>query len=64
MTKFEQIGVNRQYDSASKYESDRNYNISCNICCSRGMHLNCDSCAISVAHSLTIATFNKGGECT
>lgn len=62
MTKFEQTGVNRQYESASKYESNRNYRISCSICCMRGMHLDCDKCAISVAHDLVIATFEKGGE--
>ena len=59
MTKFETIGTQRQYDSASKYEADRNYRISCNICCSRGMKLDCDRCAIEVAHSLVVATFDN-----
>ena len=62
MCKFETIGVERQYESASKYEADRNFRISCNICCNRGIHLSCDKCAIEVAHSLMVATFEKGGE--
>lgn len=62
MCKFENIGAERQYESASKYEADRNFRISCNICCSRGMHLSCDHCAIAVAHELVVATFEKGGE--
>lgn len=61
-TKFETIGAERQYESASKHEADRNFRISCNICCSRGMAINCDTCAIEVAHSLVVATFNKDGE--
>lgn len=58
-TKFETIGVERQYESASKHEANRNFHISCNICCNRGMHLSCDKCAIEVAHSLVIATFDE-----
>ena len=62
MCKFETIGAERQYESASKYEADRNFKISCNICCHRGMKLDCDHCGIAVAHSLMVATFEKGGE--
>ena len=62
MCKFETIGAEKQYESASKYEANRNFKISCDICCHRGMKLDCDHCAIAVAHSLVIATFEKGGE--
>ena len=50
MCKFENIGVQRQYESADKRESDRNFHISCNICCTHGLHINCEKCAIAVAH--------------
>lgn len=59
MCKFETIGTERQYESASKYEADRNFRISCTICCTRGMHICCDKCAIAVAHDLMTATFDK-----
>lgn len=62
MTKFESIGVERQYASASKYEADKNMKISCDCCCHKGMRIDCDRCAISFAHSLVVATFEKGGE--
>ncbi len=59
MCKFETIGAERQYESASKYEADRNFRISCNICCSRGMKINCDQCAIAVAHELVVSTYGN-----
>lgn len=57
MTKFEQIGVERQYDSVTAEESNRNYLISCNICCRRGLHIECDRCAIAVAHEAVQVAF-------
>lgn len=59
MCKFEQIGAERQYESYSKYEADKNFRISCHICCTRGMKINCEHCAIEVAHSLMVATFER-----
>lgn len=59
MCKFETIGVERQYSSVTREDANRNFRISCNICCSRGMHLECDRCAINVAHDLMIATYNN-----
>lgn len=64
MTKFETIGANYQYDSYSVYEANRNFKNSCRACCNRGIQLDCDRCAISVAHDLVLATFEelKGGK--
>ena len=59
MNKFENIGVERQYESINKAEADRNFRISCNICCNRGMHLDCDHCAIAVAHEATVIAFEE-----
>lgn len=59
MTKFEQIGVERQYQSADKYESDRNFRISCSICCRKGLHIDCDRCAIAVAHEAVQVVFGE-----
>lgn len=59
MTKFEQIGVNRQYDSDSKHEATRAFNRSCEVCCNKGMHITCEKCSIAYVHSLVIATFEE-----
>lgn len=59
MNKFENIGVERQYESINKAEANRNFRISCNICSCRGMHLDCDHCAIAVAHEATLFAFEE-----
>ena len=58
MTKFEQIGVNYQYDANSIKEANKSFEYSCNCCCNKGIRLNCDKCAIAQAHALVVAYFN------
>lgn len=58
MTKFEQIGVNIQNDCTTIEEARKAFKYSCNCCCNRGMHINCDRCAISQANIQTIAILN------
>ena len=57
MTKFEQVGVNMQYDSATKEMAIKKFSRSCECCCSKGMHIKCDMCAIETVHKLVIASF-------
>lgn len=57
MTKFEQIGIERQLESESKSEALRNFQHSCEVCCYRGMHLSCDKCSIAFTHAEVIAFF-------
>lgn len=59
MTKFERIGVNYQNEAESKKQAQKSFDYSCNCCCTRGMHLDCDKCAIALAHHLTIACFDN-----
>ena len=59
MTKFEQIGINRQYDAASIEEANKTFARSCECCCNRGMHIDCDKCGIAFAHSLVVASFEE-----
>lgn len=59
MTKFEQIGVNYQNDAESKEQANRSFYYSCECCCTRGLRIECDRCAIAVAHNLTIAAFEN-----
>lgn len=58
MTKFEQIGVERQLESNSKSEAMRCFKFSCKVCCYRGMRIDCDKCAIAHTHNEVIACFD------
>lgn len=58
MTKFEKIGVSYQYDANSKIEAIRSFRYSCRCCCERGMHIDCDRCAIAVAYDHVIAALD------
>ena len=62
MSKFEQIGVNIQHESISKEDSVRRFKISCDICCCRGMKIDCDRCSIAVAHRQIVAIFDEEGQ--
>ena len=62
MTKFEQVGVNFQYDAPTKEAAIKSFNISCNICCCKGMRIDWDRCAIAEAHSLIMASFDARKE--
>lgn len=59
MTKFEQVGVNYQYDAESKHQAQKSFTYSCNCCCAKGMRIDCDKCAIAQAHYLAIACFDS-----
>lgn len=58
MTKFEQVGVNYQYDAKSIEQANKSFAYSCNCCCNKGMRLDCDRCAIAATHNLVVACFN------
>lgn len=58
MTKFEQVGVNYQYDASNTEEANKSFEYSCNCCCNKGIRLNCDKCAIAHTHALVVAYFN------
>lgn len=58
MTKFEQIGVNFQYDANNIKEANRSFKYSCDCCCNKGIRLDCEHCAIAHVHSHIVAYFN------
>ena len=62
MTKFETIGVNRQYEAETVREANKAFNHSCYCCCNRGMKIDCDKCSIAFVHSLVVACFNGNEE--
>lgn len=57
MTKFEQVGINHQYDATTKEQALKSFNHSCYCCCMKGMRIECDRCAIAEAHSNVVACF-------
>lgn len=58
MIKFERIGVNYQYDADSIEEANKSFEHSCECCCTKGIRLDCDRCAIAVAHNHVVAYFS------
>lgn len=57
MTKFEQVGVNMQYEAPTKEIAIKKFSRSCECCCNKGIHLECDRCAIETANKLVVASF-------
>lgn len=57
ISKFEQIGVEKQRMAFDKEDALKSFSVSCNVCCTRGMFLKCDRCAINHAHQEVIACF-------
>ena len=58
MTKFEQTGINYQNSAETKEQANRSFRYSCECCCTRGLHIECDRCAIAVVHNHVIAALD------
>lgn len=58
MIKFEQKGVTLQHEATSKEEAIKAFKYSCDCCCTKGVHLECDRCAIANVHGLVVAYFD------
>lgn len=58
MTRFEEIGVEHQEQSRNKTEADKKYQRSCELCCNRGLRIQCDRCAIDYAHTRMMEVFS------
>jgi len=50
MSRFEEVGVNRQVCAETRAQAERSFAMSCDICCNRGLRIECDRCAIQAAH--------------
>lgn len=59
MTKFEQVGINYQYDATNIHEANKSFEHSCDRCCANGVWLECDRCAIAHTHNMIVAYFNN-----
>lgn len=52
MTKFEEIGINRQYSAGNITEAKQAFEKSCEICATQGKFISCDRCAIAYINQL------------
>lgn len=55
MSRFYEIGVDRQYEAKTPAEAKRQYEKSCALCCTRpGYRCDCDRCPIATAHEIVM----------
>lgn len=57
MSKFEEIGVSRQYEAGSISEARNFFYMSCKLCATQGKHISCSNCAIANVHQLVKEIF-------
>lgn len=57
MSKFEQVGVERQLESDSRREALKAFKHSCKVCCYRGIKIECEKCSIFHVHNEVMACF-------
>lgn len=57
MTIFEQRGITFQQEAYNADDAKRKFDISCDICCNQGKHIECDRCIIKNAHQQIMAYF-------
>ena len=63
MTKFEEMGVQKQNEAYLKGYADKAFSYSCFQCASRGLDKHqhgCDNCPIAVAHAKAIKEIENG----
>lgn len=59
MTRFEQIGVDRQYYSKNITEAKKLFKSTCKHCATTGKHFECERCKISYAHEIMTDYFKS-----
>lgn len=52
MTHFERIGREWQESAMNTFQAQKSFRRSCDICCERGYHIDCDQCEIRQAHNI------------
>ncbi len=57
MTRFEERGIEIQYNARSISAANKRFQSSCDKCCSRGLRIDCDRCAIAVANKAVVEYF-------
>jgi len=54
MSKFMDVGIQKQYDSTTVYQATKNFEKSCALCCYHGYHISCRHCHIEGAHETVV----------
>ena len=62
MTKFEQVGINFQYDAPTTEAAIKSFKYSCACCCNKGMRFDCARCAIVNTPAMIVALFDSKNE--
>ena len=57
MTKFENVGMERQILARNSREAIQSFQNSCKVCCAKGMKIECERCGISATHHEILAYF-------
>lgn len=57
MTRFEERGIDRQYNARSKKEARKALEKSCELCATQGKYISCDRCAIAYINQLVTEIF-------
>lgn len=58
MTAFEAKGIELQETALTRSQAQSRFEYSCKLCCTRGLRLDCDSCAIKCAHEVVDDAFD------
>lgn len=61
MTKFEEIGTERIALARTQEHTERVFAKSCDLCCSRGIRLECGRCAIETAFNAKMGNYKRVG---
>lgn len=59
MSGFESRGVELQMESTSEFQARKRFERSCDLCCNRGMRIECDRCAIKTAHETFVSILEE-----
>ena len=57
--KFIEIAVRYQQNSATIEEAIKMFKRSCDICCYRGLHLDCSHCQVEAVHKMTVSILSE-----
>ena len=59
MTRFEEVGTDIQYSAHSKDQAVKCFKRSCELCCTKGIRIDCDRCAIASTHNSVVEAFES-----
>lgn len=59
ITRFEEIGAQKQWSAKNKGQALKFYDESCELCWKYNMHIDCDKCAIKKAHEAVMKIFEE-----